>query len=319
MEIAPALQAVTIATLKPTHPVRRLLDPFTHRSIQASNDQVKLYFEHDMAEFVLAPLGTAEQLKLIDDTTVEAPLNLADMDMERYSAIRGMENYSSESAQTASDQWGWKWHYRALTVQRLFAELAECWLDEWYPTDEDLSADAALLGWWRSMVEHMPALKTATVQNPEWASVDNPKKEMFTNVIRTLMVWVSLIHEDVGHSMAPLIYNPVYTPTHLPEDGVAVPIFPLMKTMTAYRNFIFLERLTLLDEMPTFVFHKKVCSGVFLWETCTFPDGAQKDDKKCYATFQASYNRLRADPSFSECDEKGFYSCLDRVETSASS
>ena len=43
------------------------MDPFIHRSVQATNDNFKLLFEYRAAEFSLAPLGTDEQLKLIDD------------------------------------------------------------------------------------------------------------------------------------------------------------------------------------------------------------------------------------------------------------
>ena len=61
--------------------MRRLLDPFIHRSVQATNDNFKLLFEYRAAEFSLAPLGTDEQLKLIDDEINTNPLSLAAMDM----------------------------------------------------------------------------------------------------------------------------------------------------------------------------------------------------------------------------------------------
>eukprot|EP00969_Alexandrium_andersonii_P157977 6981473-Alexandrium_andersonii.AAC.1 len=72
-------------------------------------------FEYHAAEFSLAPLSSEEQLQLISDFVSNQPLNLADMDMERYGQIRGMDpRWSSEDAQTNSNVWGWRWHYRAL-------------------------------------------------------------------------------------------------------------------------------------------------------------------------------------------------------------
>ena len=47
LEIAAAFQATTFDafTEDPTHPIRRLLDPFIHRSVQATNDNFKLLLE----------------------------------------------------------------------------------------------------------------------------------------------------------------------------------------------------------------------------------------------------------------------------------
>ena len=58
LELAAAFQAITFDAFsdKPDHPLRRLLDPFIHRSVQATNDNFALLFQYKAAEFSLAPL-----------------------------------------------------------------------------------------------------------------------------------------------------------------------------------------------------------------------------------------------------------------------
>merc|ERR1712048_742317 len=116
LEIAAAFQAVTVDHFAsdPTHAMRRMLDPYIHRSVQATNDNFKLLFDYRAAEFSLAPLLSSEQLRLIDDAIASSPLNLADMDMERYGKVRGIpQAVSEESAKSDPDTWFWRWHYRA--------------------------------------------------------------------------------------------------------------------------------------------------------------------------------------------------------------
>ena len=68
----------------------------------------------------------------------------------------------------------------------------------------------------------------------------------------------------------------------------------------AYRGFVFLERAKLLGEPPSHWF------------------GAE--DKQCFTDFQAALTALgKSDDAFSECDDTGFYTCVERVETAVSS
>mmetsp|Transcript_8685 Transcript_8685/g.24438 ORF Transcript_8685/g.24438 Transcript_8685/m.24438 type:complete len:697 (-) Transcript_8685:121-2211(-) len=309
LEMAAAFQAVSVDAFagEPKHPVRRLLDPFISRSVQATNDNFKLLFDYHAAEFSLAPLPTDEQLKLIGDFAKRSPLNLAEMDMESYGKVRNIEEYSSSaSAMGNSSRWGWRWHYRALTVQRLYDQLVDCWLRANYPEgnelDSGLAQDGVLQAWWRSMIDHLPSLKLATQENPEWASSGTLSASALRHVLRTLFVWLSWIHEDVGHSAAAYVYNPVYTPMCVPEDGVGVPLKSWAFNAAAYRGFVFLHRSTLLDEPPDFWF-----------------DG-NEETRQCFADLQAALRQLgQSDPAFSECDQNGFYSCVGRVETAVSS
>ena len=84
------------------------------------------------------------------------------------------------------------------------------------------------------------------------------------------MVWVSWIHEDVGHSAAAYVNNPIYTPMCVPEDGVGVPLRSWVFNAMAYRGFVFLHRSVLLDEPPAFWFDGNV------------------ESRKCLETFQDS-------------------------------
>ncbi len=69
-----------------------------------------------------------------------------------------------------------------------------------------------------------------------------------------------------------------------------------------YRMFVFLERAKLLGQAPAHWF------------------SAQAGDQQCFTNFQSQLRALgQADPAFSECDAKGFYSCVARVEICVSS
>merc|ERR1719226_118472 len=125
------------------------------------------------------------------------------------------------------------------------------------------------------MVKHLPALKRATQQNPEWASASRLTRASLTRVLKTLLVWLSWIHEDVGHSAASYVYNPVHTPMCVPEDGVGVPYPSYIFNVAAYRGFVFLERAVLTGESPTHWFDTEECSGFWWWKSCSAP----ADDK----------------------------------------
>ena len=91
LELAAAFQAITYDSFSPNpkHPIRRLLDPFIHRSVQATNDNFKLLFEYRAAEFSLAPLGYMEQLELLQKSIEKFPVSLAKMDMKHYPKYGG--------------------------------------------------------------------------------------------------------------------------------------------------------------------------------------------------------------------------------------
>lgn len=131
-----------------------------------------------------------------------------------------------------------------------------------------------------------------------------------------LMVWLSWIHEDVGHSAAAFVYNPVHTPMAVPMDGIGVPLASWAFNVLAYRGFVFLQRAVLLGQPPDFWFDKPKCTGSWMTKKCSTP----VDDRKCFIDLQVSLTDLGAhDPAFSECDTDGFYSCVERVETAVSS
>mmetsp|Transcript_82970 Transcript_82970/g.253568 ORF Transcript_82970/g.253568 Transcript_82970/m.253568 type:complete len:775 (-) Transcript_82970:61-2385(-) len=322
LELAAAFQAVTVDAFadNPTHPLRRLLDPFVSRSVQATNDNFKLLFEYNAAEFSLAPLPVDEQLRLMDDFIREQPLNLAELDMESFGDLRNMSaSFSTKEAVSDPSKWGWRWHYRSRVVQRLYDELIDCRLGQMYKEVEALNNDEAVQAWYQSMVQHLPALSRATKSNPDWAPAKKPDFLSLKRVLRVLLVWLSWIHEDVGHSAASYVYNPVYTPMCVPEDGVGVPMASWVFNVAAYRGFVFLERAALLDEeLPNFWFGEEVCTGWWLWRKCTVPE--TDNDKQCFKTFQSALTKLgEDDKAFHECEKEGFYSCVGRVETAVSS
>lgn len=312
LELAAAFQAVTVDAFagEPKHPVRRLLDPFISRSVQATNDNFKLLFNYHAADFSLAPLDHKEQIRLIGDFVVGKPLNLAEMDMENYGKVqdRNMEeDVSTLAAVTNSSRWGWRWHYRALTVQRLYDELVRCWLEAHFKDKEGgvataVENDGVLQAWWQSMIDHIPSLKRATQLSSGWANPGKLTLDSLSHVARVLMVWLSWIHEDVGHAAAAYVYNPVYTPMCVPEDGIGVPAASWSFNAAAYRGFVFLHRASLLEQPPDFWFDGN--------DAC----------RQCFTTFQDTLRALgNDDVAFSECEKTGFYSCVDRVETAVSS
>jgi len=311
LELAAAFQATTFDAFsdEPTHPIRRLLDPFIHRSAQATNDNFKLLFEYRAAEFSLAPLPYEGQLELIDQSIHKFPLSLAAMDMENFAIVRNMKPEFSSS--DGGDGFRWQWHYRALTVQRLYRDLIKCWLDRNFGEGKiDFENDKVLNDWWRDLRKYIPAFRRAVESDQpgydarfeEWGKGGTLDRDTLTNLISTVATWVSWIHEDVGHSAAAYVYNPVHTPMCVPEDGIGVPLRSHAFNVAAYRGFVFLHRAVLLEDAADHWFD------------------AEKEDRVCFETFQDALRELgKSDPAFSQCDDKGFYSCVDRVETAVSS
>jgi len=452
----------------PDHPIRRLLEPFLSRSIQASQTNLRLWFQFRAGEFALAPLPVEEQLRLVHESVRLEPLNLANLDMERFAALRGMEKFTGDFA--TAGRWHWRWHYRALKVQRLLEKLVNCWIDKSYGGEHArVYTDEALQSWWKKLLDDVPAVRLAAEQSSDWVvptkhpvappppatvnpttpptpakaspaeeatPTENPdfnsvlaigepetvmarrlselegydkngvwgeldaegnllhpktasggaatnqpgsqkgkpaqpptrhppakpattqepwwrktltskappavqviptppqlpagenlplpvpiggtselNAETLRHLLRTIMVWASWVHEDVGHAAASLIYDPVNTPMFVPEDGMGIPMVPFAAMTAAYRSFIFVERAKLMDSPPPFWFDHKWCKKYLLvFTSCTRNNG----DKACFTEFQEELKALSSDPSFANCEE-GLYPCLDRVETSASS
>jgi hypothetical protein len=215
-----------------------------------------------------------------------------------------MANFARKRNMPAADSTGsgfWRWHYRTSKIQQLFQDLIECNLDKHYYADSALENDPLVKSWWAEMIAKMPALKRSIEANTGFAT-ESLTKIGLVNVLKTLFTWVSWVHEDVGHSAAAFVYNPVHTPMAVPADGKGIPLKMVSFNVAVYRNFVFLERAKLLDPLPDH------------W----FSDLA--NDKQCMMTFQDSLRTLGVnDKAFSECDNNGFYSCVDRVETSVSS
>ncbi len=308
LELAAAFQGVTIAAFKTDvdHAVRRLLDQFTHRSVQATNGNFDLLFEHKAAEFSLAPLPYDEQLKMIDWYIKNKPLSMATLSMDKFAEERNMAQFSEKPTYDANgrpEKFFWRWHYRAAKAQAMYVEMIECWVDKNYGGNwDDLTNDTLVQGWWEGMKTYLPSMAQAMSQHSDWISGGALTQESFTRVVSTIMTWVSHIHEDVGHSASYVVYNPIHTPMMVPADGIGVPLNAFAFNTNAYRTFVFLERAKLLEEPATF------------W----FDDAA--GDSVCYTDMQDTYRGFgQTDDAFSECGETGFYSCVEAVETSVSS
>ena len=309
LELAAAFQAVAVDSFADSidNPVSRLLQPFIHRSIQATNDNFKLLFEYKASEFSLAPLPNSEQMRLIGDFIETEPLKLSDLDMVNFARNRHMPS------EAVGKDGFWRWHYRASKVQDLYESMIGCFLDHNYPTEENLVADKAIRLWWANLFKFMPAI--SRMEDSPWASRELSRAGI-KNVLKTMFTWLSWVHEDVGHSAASLVYNPVYTPMGVPTDGKGVPFNMFVFNSAAYRGFVFLNRAKLLDVAPDYWFSE---GGE---ELCPGDNGkcSQGSDRHCFEAFQFSLQDLGVtDSAFSECGKNGFYSCVDFVETGVSS
>ena len=100
--------------------------------------------------------------------------------------------------------------------------------------DQALADSAAVQAWWRDLQLYLPALKRAVDRDAVsasfsatcgatnscgWVGMEVLTKDGLRQLARTMMVWLSWIHEDVGHAAAAFVYNPVHTPMCVPEDG----------------------------------------------------------------------------------------------------
>eukprot|EP00039_Didymoeca_costata_P031003 m.32650 g.32650 ORF g.32650 m.32650 type:complete len:694 (+) comp8434_c0_seq2:101-2182(+) len=312
LELAAAFQAVTVNafTQATTHPLRRLLDQFTHRSIQATNANFDLLYHHKAATFTLAPLNTTEQLKLMEDFMRDEPTYLHELDMSNYAAVRNMQTFSSpaplDNTTGNPSRLFWRWHHRSSQMQQLFSNLIDCWLEQNYgadyKTDAALYEDETLKAWWQSMRDHLPSIQRTLEKNPGYLTNGELTYTSLSRVLSIIMLWVSWIHEDVGHAASYFVYNPIHTPMCVEQNGDGVPLNSFGFNVFGYRNFVFLERAKFLDSPPNFWFSETA------------------NDKQCYTTFQ---NALKAlgdnDEAFANCGQQGFYSCVADVETAVSS
>eukprot|EP01063_Lacrimia_lanifica_P029598 TRINITY_DN4559_c0_g1_i1.p1 TRINITY_DN4559_c0_g1~~TRINITY_DN4559_c0_g1_i1.p1 ORF type:complete len:484 (+),score=225.33 TRINITY_DN4559_c0_g1_i1:970-2421(+) len=294
LELAAAFQAVSVDSFADDvdHPLSRLLRPFIHRSIQATNDNFKLLFDYNAAEFSLSPLPTQEQLKLIDTFIKDEPLALEDLDMANYAAKRNMP------AEATGAHGFWRWHKRTAAIEAMYAKMMNCYIDANWATEAELLNDVAVQKWWGSMFDHIPALKRVNPDNG-WAGRTLTRKGL-VNVLKVMTTWLSWVHEDVGHSAAAYVYNPVHTPMAVPADGKGIPFRMVSFNVAAYRGFVFLNRAKLLDAPPA--------------------DWHVGKDEQCYLDFQEALRDLGDNnPDFAKCGADGFYSCVDQVETAVSS
>ena len=175
MELAPTLQAVTIEALKgfKEHPLRQFLEPFTTRNIQATNNNLKVWFEFRGGEFGLAPLTVEEQLQLIADDMAKVPLNLAELDMKRFAEARGWTKLGF-----APD-----WYQRALEVQGLFDGLIREWAQGAFEGDDlNLQKDTGVVMWWKSLHEKMPSFQRAA-KGTQWLNGDEISKGIDYDVV----------------------------------------------------------------------------------------------------------------------------------------
>jgi hypothetical protein len=318
LELAAAFQGVTIKNFKTDvdHPVRRMLDQFTHRSVQATNGNFDLLFEHKAAEFSLAPLPYDEQLRMIEWYINNKPLSMATLSMDMFAIERNMEQFTQKPSLDQNgrpEKFFWRWHYRATKAQAMFVTMIECWIEANGGWDQ-LVNDPLVQTWWEEMKIYMPSINEAVNQHSDWIDGGALTQSSFTRVTSTIMTWVSHIHEDVGHSASYVVYNPLHTPMMVPLDGIGVPLNSFAFNTNAYRTFVFLERAKLLEEPADFWFNDYAGAN----------DGTDRvntgSDRTCYTDMQATYTEFgNTDDAFSECGETGFYSCVDRVETSVSS
>ena len=113
-------------------------------------------------------------------------------------------------------------------IQGLYREMAKCWLDNHFGSGKGsiLADDDTVQKWWDELVDKIPAFRRSVdpkegkafkTEFQDWGGggADHPRgtmnKETVINVVSTIMTWVSWIHEDVGHSAAAYVYNPIHT------------------------------------------------------------------------------------------------------------
>ncbi|CAK8998990.1 unnamed protein product [Durusdinium trenchii] len=150
--------------------------------------------------------------------------------------------------------------------------------------------------------------------------------ETLTRVLRTLLLWTSWIHEDVGHAWASFIYNPVHTPGFVPVDGKGICSPALIYRVAMFRNFVALERNKLTDPIDEMMFSKMICPQ---GEAATSSDDANPWTScveqvngivvNAFAQFRRSLDNLDTKEIFTEFAQNGFYSRTRSVESSASS
>jgi len=144
--------------------------------------------------------------------------------------------------------------------------------------------------------------------------------ETMTRVLRTIFLWTSWIHEDVGHAWASFVYNPIHTPGFVPEDGRGIPSPALVYRVAMFRNFVALERNKLVDPIDSKMFSTTICNpvvGPYSWTSCQNEvDGVLAN---AFTTFQKKLRQLGQQEVFAEFAQHGLFSRVDDVESSASS
>ena len=96
--------------------------------------------------------------------------------------------------------------------------MARCWIDKNREVLGDIGKNKLLKEWWSNLEEFLPAFQRAKNHSAVggargfdmrkdkllkgWLDGGKLTEETLVKVVRTVMVWVSWIHEDVGHSAA---------------------------------------------------------------------------------------------------------------------
>lgn len=299
LELASIFQATTLNVFHNNndHYWRKLLDQFIHRSIQVTNDNFELLYKYKSADFTLSQLDYSTQLRMVNDTINNDPISIQKLSMSKYALSHNMQKFTKKS----NNQFFWTWYHRANSVQNIYKDLIKCILANHMPKRSYIIKDEMINKWFKTMQMYIPSFNQSISENNKFYKNNILTYDDLIETTSTLMLWVSLIHEDVGHSVSSFIYNPEYTPLVLLKDNFDIPIYIESIIITAYRSFVFLERNKLLDKPFDYWY-----------------DNDQ--DKYCFTDLQTKLKDLSInDNAFSNCGETGFYSCMQNVETSVSS
>ena len=114
-------------------------------------------------------------------------------------------------------------------MQKLYIDMFSCFLNSnGFTSDASVLNDAQIQSWWSDLMKYLPALRRTYTKEgkvyPGW-NLRSDKKVDRTTLISfasTIAVWVSWIHEDVGHAAASLVYNSVHTPMFVVADGQGI-------------------------------------------------------------------------------------------------
>merc|ERR1712072_1501953 len=100
--------------------------------------------------------------------------------------------------------------------------MIECWITANKVELGAIKDNELLKKWWANLEKYLPAFQRAKAHEEDdlktWLEGGKLNRKTLKHLLRTVMVWVSWIHEDVGHSSAAYVYNGEHTPMCIPED-----------------------------------------------------------------------------------------------------